>query len=129
MQTLFCTECGHKMSYAGAKPKFCSSCGTSIGSAPEKALPPPERSSKRKIPSFREQMEGKQEEEPYDSDGGDWTDIDELPQIQGLQYTISDDGVGNKTYNLDELIDVSSKEEVAPKPKAKRGRPRKKTKQ
>ena len=74
-------------------------------------------------------MEGKQETEAYDSDGGDWTDIDELPQIQGLQYTISDDGVGNKTYNLDELIDVSSKEEVAPKPKAKRGRPRKKTKQ
>ena len=28
----YCPNCGHGMSYSGAKPKFCSNCGTPISS-------------------------------------------------------------------------------------------------
>lgn len=131
MQTLFCTDCGHKMTYSGAKPKFCSSCGVPMGSKTVVEPTAARKSRRRKIPSFREQMEGKEgEDNQYEGDdeGDDeGTDIDHVPDIRDLQYTISHDGVGNKTYNLSELLDVSSEEEkVTPKPKARRGRPRKK---
>jgi len=82
----------------------------------------------RRVSSFREQMEGSEEDYDMDEDISEGTDIDYVPDIQNLEYTISNDGVGNKTYNLSELLDVSSEEEKAtPKPKARRGRPRKKS--
>jgi len=31
MNKLFCVSCGHKILYEVTKPKFCSSCGESIG--------------------------------------------------------------------------------------------------
>jgi len=38
MNKVFCSSCGHKNVYEVTKPKFCSSCGTTIGaSAPAKA--------------------------------------------------------------------------------------------
>lgn len=38
MNKVFCSSCGHKNVYEVTKPKFCSSCGTTIGaSAPEPA--------------------------------------------------------------------------------------------
>ncbi len=128
MQTLFCTDCGHKMTYSGAKPKFCSSCGVPMGNETVVEPTAAKKSRRRKIPSFREQMEGEEGQHEGDDEGGEeGTDIDHVPDIRDLQYTISHDGVGNKTYNLSELLDVSSEEEkVAPKPKARRGRPRKK---
>lgn len=33
MNKTFCTSCGNKMEYPHVKPKFCSDCGTSLGSA------------------------------------------------------------------------------------------------
>ena len=27
MSVVFCTDCGHKIEYVGAKPNFCSACG------------------------------------------------------------------------------------------------------
>ena len=33
MNKVFCSSCGHKNVYEVTKPKFCSSCGTTIGSA------------------------------------------------------------------------------------------------
>ena len=67
------------------------------------------------------------DDEGDDEGDEEGTDIDHVPDIRDLQYTISHDGVGNKTYNLSELLNVSSEEEkVTPKPKARRGRPRKK---
>ena len=131
MQTLFCSECGHKMTYSGAKPKFCSSCGTPIGKvSPDKpaAATAPKR---RRVPSFREQMDGgeqtKGDEGTYEGDDDDETDIDYVPDIRRLEYTISNDNVGNKTHKLSDLLDVSSEqEEIIEKPKKRRGRPRKK---
>lgn len=38
MNKVFCSSCGHKNVYEVTKPKFCSSCGTTIGaSAPAPA--------------------------------------------------------------------------------------------
>jgi len=33
MNKVFCSSCGHKNVYEVTKPKFCSSCGATIGSA------------------------------------------------------------------------------------------------
>ena len=37
MASLFCTECGSKNLYTLNKPKFCQSCGNSIGSSISRA--------------------------------------------------------------------------------------------
>tara|TARA_R110000824_G_scaffold183564_1_gene364559 strand:+ start:239 stop:475 length:237 start_codon:yes stop_codon:yes gene_type:complete len=72
-----------------------------------------------------EQMNGN--EETYEGDDDDETDIDYVPDIRRLEYTISNDNVGNKTHKLSDLLDVSSEqEEIIEKPKKRRGRPRKK---
>jgi hypothetical protein len=72
-----------------------------------------------------EQMDGG--EETYGGDNDDETDIDYVPDIRRLEYTISNDNVGNKTHKLSDLLDVSSEqEEIIEKPKKRRGRPRKK---
>ncbi len=123
MQTIFCTECGHKMAYAGAKPKFCSSCGVPMeegAGAPPKA---PEN-GKRKLPSFRDQMQATLQ--GGESIGDDETDINYVPQLDGLQYEISSDGFGNPVHKFEDVVNVSTKEKTEEKPKRKRGRPRKK---
>ena len=123
MQTIFCTECGHKMTYAGARPKFCSSCGVSLEVG---ASPPPEApgNKKRKLPSLRNQMQARLE--GGESIGDDETDIDYVPQLDGLQYEISSDGFGNPVHKFEDVVNVSTKEKTEEKPKRKRGRPRKK---
>lgn len=110
MQTIFCTECGAKMNYSGSKPKFCSSCGCSMGgnSKPSSEQPKPEK-ARRRPPSIREQMEARKQGGALIAD--DETDIDYVPEMKnGLEYSISNDGFGNATYKFEDVIDVSTEE-------------------
>ena len=124
MHNLFCTECGHKMTYTGPKPRFCSSCGVPLG---EKSAAAPREGSpaKAKGPlSLREQMAAKKEGRPSLKD--DETDIDYVPQLDGLEYSISADGTGYNTHKFEDVFNVSTEEKPAQKKPAKqRGRPRK----
>ena len=125
MQTLFCTECGHKMHYAGAKPKFCAGCGVSIdGASGEPASAPISRS--RKVESIRDQMKGRLEGGESIDDEYE-TDIDDVPQLKdGLQYEISSSEFGNPIHKFEDVVNVSTEEETAKeKPKKARGRPKK----
>ena len=122
MQTIFCTECGHKMTYAGAKPKFCSSCGVSMEGDSRPAPEAPEK-EKKKFPSFRDQMKARS---PGGGNiGDDETDIDYVPQLDGLQYEISSEGFGNPVHKFEDVVNVSTEEKPEEKPKKRRGRPRK----
>ena len=69
MQPIFCTKCGHKMAYAGSKPKFCSSCGASMDGESKPNQAAPKSHGTRKSPTIREQMEQRLE-------GGEATDED-----------------------------------------------------
>lgn len=119
MQTLFCTECGHKMVYSGAKPKFCSSCGAPIGvpSKPEKS------SSKRSAPSIKDQIIAKKNSRLVSEDE---TDAEYVPEINSLKYEISTSG--NPTYKFGELLSENAEEseQTVSKPKRQRRSPRRK---
>ena len=121
MQTLFCTNCGHKLMYSEAKPKFCGFCGTPIGGVS------PRQTSEAKAPkTLREQMEAR-EKGGGENDEGDSTDIDYVPQIEGLEYEISAGDIGNSVHKFEDVFNVSAKEEEKPATqKKRRGRPKKK---
>ena len=124
MHNQFCTECGHKMTYTGPKPKFCSSCGVPMGekSAVDSTKESP---TKRTVGlSIREQMSARKSNTPSLKD--DETDIDYVPQLDGLGYTISADGTGYNTHKFEDVFNVSTEEKPAQeKPAKRRGRPRK----
>ena len=71
MAIKFCTDCGKKIEYKFSPPKFCSSCGTSIGiaSASEESKP---RRSLQKIETLNE----------------DETDAQYVPHISKFEYEI-----------------------------------------
>ena len=111
MQTIFCTECGAKNEYSGAKPKFCSSCGTpmektaSSGVKPQATKKPMVRKS---AGSFREQMEARKQSRGSLSE--DETDIDHVPNISSLSYEITKSG--NTIHNFKDIIDAAQKEDT-----------------
>ena len=122
MQTIFCTKCGHKMAYAGSKPKFCSSCGVSMDgeSKPNQAVP--KNHGIRNASSIREQMEERLE--GGEATDEDYSDVNYVPQLKaGLQYEVSDGGMGNPIYKFEDVVNVSTEEKTEEKPKQRRGRP------
>jgi DNA-directed RNA polymerase subunit RPC12/RpoP len=109
MQTIFCTECGSKVVYSGAKPKFCSSCGSPIGGGQSKASTV---TTKRQTPSIREQMESKRNQTPLAEDE---TDIDFVPNISSLDYEVSNGGAGNPVYKFEDIVHVEQEEQQTKK--------------
>lgn len=109
MQTIFCTECGAKNEYSGAKPKFCSSCGTPMGPNASKAKQPKvekKSTSPKKASSFREQMEARKQ--ARDSLQEDETDVEQVPNISSLSYEITKGG--NPIHKFNDIIDAAKKE-------------------
>ncbi len=91
MQHIFCTECGSKNIYSGPKPKFCSSCGASIGSVSDK-----KRESPKRMSSASENLKE------------DETDIDHVPNIGKLDYDVSYHEAGHKTYKFGDVINAET---------------------
>lgn len=100
MQTIYCNHCGSKNIYSGEKPKFCSSCGKnlSLGFGEGKS----EKISKAKVVR-----------KASTSDDGDSTDIDYVPDISSLDYTLDSDGsIGYNSFNLGDLVNVQNTEKT-----------------
>ena len=118
MQTIFCTECGHKMVYSGSKPKFCSSCGTPIGSSAKKETEPstPKKADPKTL-NIREQMEAKRKK-PHLND--DETDIDYIPNIASFQCDFTSSG--NPTYKFGEILGDAKEEPEQVKPERQQRR-------
>lgn len=101
MQTLFCTECGNKMLYSGAKPKFCSSCGTPIGKTIKKSVTP-ETTSKSFVgmPTIKEKIQARHSKVNLNEDE---TDINYVPKVNNFQCDFTSSG--NATYKLGDIIE------------------------
>ncbi len=121
MQTIFCTECGHKMVYSGSKPKFCSSCGTSMDSSVKKETEPsiPKQANPKNL-TIREQMEAKRKK-PHLND--DETDIDYIPNIASFECDFTSSG--NPTYKFGEILGDAQEESKQDEPKRQPKRRRK----
>lgn len=119
MQTIFCTECGSKVVYSGAKPKFCSSCGSPIGGAQSQAS---EQTTKKKMPSIKEQIQAKKSQTPLAEDE---TDIDYVPNISSFDYEVSSGGAGNPVYKFQDIVNVEQEEQQNKKPARKPRRSKK----
>lgn len=99
MQHIYCTQCGSKVSYSGAKPKFCSSCGSPIGGALSNKV-------KKNKPTSRP------EENNAESQAGlqdDETDINHVPHITDLSYEITHQGSGYKVYKFGDFVNAEQK--------------------
>ena len=120
MQTIFCTECGSKVVYSGAKPKFCSSCGHPIGGSGKSQEQT--QNVQAKMPSIREQVQAKKNLQEIKDDE---TDIDYVPNISSFDYEIN--SAGNPVFKFEDLINVSEEEKTA-KPRRVQSKPRKKSK-
>ena len=101
MQHIYCTECGSKVSYSGAKPKFCSSCGAPIGGA---TIGKPAARASKKPTAKPEQSSASA---PLQEDE---TDIDYVPNIGKLSYDLAHEGSGNKTYKFGDIVNVEQEE-------------------
>lgn len=118
MQTIFCTECGNKMLYSGAKPKFCSSCGTPMGSTLRKnAKPESEITSASKPPSIREQIEAKRSMPKLSEDE---TDISSVPHIDSFECDFTSSG--NVTYKFEEILENAKEKGTEAEPARTRRR-------
>lgn len=69
MNSVYCTSCGAKIEYSYPKPKFCSSCGTSM--SPEVSQMPSKSSAA--------QSQTLQEDE---------TNVERVPNINQLSYDV-----------------------------------------
>ncbi len=83
MNSDYCSSCGNKMEYLLSKPKFCPSCGVSLGGvvSPTKAAP---KGLPRSVPR-------KAVSKTTIKDDADGTDVDHVPQIGHLQYEVDAD--------------------------------------
>jgi hypothetical protein len=122
MQTIFCTECGAKMTYSGPKPKFCSSCGCGIGGVGPEKSEVTSKPQQNTPPSFRNQIQAKRQGLQLSEDE---TDFDEVPYLTSLDYEISNAGAGNPTYNFQEILNAESQKDQGTKSARK---PRRKSK-
>jgi hypothetical protein len=123
MSFTYCQSCGNKNLYSLALPKFCGSCGISLGS---------KRVSGKKIgdaPSGEALLHS----DNTNVDDPDGVDVYEVPDIGQLKCTFSSESpTGSRKMSLkdlvsdsEELIDEVSGHESQEKKKTKRARAQK----
>ena len=95
MQAIFCPHCGAKHTYNLAKPKFCSSCGGSLGSfeAPSKT-----RASQN---------------EDDDDDDGTFSNSNSVPRLRKIEVDIAEDN-SYRTLDLGSIVDGKGEKMVEP---------------
>lgn len=107
MQTIFCTECGNKMLYSGAKPKFCSSCGAPIGKTMKRNAGPEIKSTlSAGATSFKDRVRAGKPDANLNEDE---TNIDYVPRIDNFQCDF--ESSGNVTYKFEDIIENAEEKE------------------
>jgi len=85
MSHIFCQQCGFKLEYPTAKPKFCSSCGASTGVVATATV--------RKPPTLNNNDDLEDDE----------SDIDSFPELDGLDVEVEPFSNAS-TFNLGALF-------------------------
>ena len=93
MRSIFCTNCGAKIEYSSAKPKFCSSCGEPMSGSV---------ASSKKI---AQRNAGSQK---INQIGEDETDASQVPTIGNLEYDI--EVPQNNIFNLGSILNEGQEE-------------------
>lgn len=94
MRSIFCTNCGAKIEYSSAKPKFCSSCGEPMDNSAASINKATQRNAKRqKIKEI----------------GDDETDASQVPSIGNLEYDI--EVPQDNIFNLGSILNEGQKED------------------
>ena len=106
MSVVFCTSCGHRMEFAGAKPNFCSSCGFNFREETIAAKPVARKTIDAKNGT---------------SVGSDETDYEYVPSIAKLEYEC-DFGGPHKMHTLADLLNESTEEKKSKPKEIKRAR-------
>ena len=123
MSYTYCKDCGHKNLYATQVPKFCGNCGEPLGQMVAAAS---QVASHAKKAPARKKRTRPMMEEGVEEISEDFSDVDNVPEIQNFKYSASSEGF-NRTLKLKDLVKLEEGENIeeeAPK-KQKRGRPRK----
>ncbi len=106
MSDIYCPSCGFKNTYTLDRPNFCSSCGSSFSVA---SSPSP------KI---------KKTEVNLDPDG---SDVTEVPDIKGLDFDVSYEGLG-KIHSGRDFFEGQNKLEEQLNPKSEKRKTKRKRK-
>lgn len=111
MNALYCKKCGHKNLYSLTRPKFCNSCGQPFSSS---------RSITSEAASSSKKIEKSQSNEIIDPDD---SDIDYVPNIDNLSYTIDYSDLGSIQHKGADFINLPIENlEQNNKTKPRRGR-------
>lgn len=102
MNATFCPNCGAKHTFTYAKPKFCSSCGSSLG---------PEL---KKSQAAVSQVDQNDDDEDFDDDG-ESSDINYVPKIRKFEIDVEKYSDSN-SFSLGSLFG----EDTAPSTKGRR---------
>jgi len=99
MKSEYCSKCGHKNVYSLKAPKFCSNCGEKMASSLV--------SSESKVKTVRKSTPLREDE----------TAIDELPNLNGLEYEIEHDSgssftLGSLFNNDDKRVEGIARQEM-----------------
>lgn len=99
MNHVFCTECGSKIEYSYAKPKFCSNCGAKTSALGIDSLKTPKNNlfKKNSASEFIEE----------ESLAEDETSIDEVPDITSL--AVETESYGNNVFSFESLVGEKDK--------------------
>ncbi len=86
MLKIYCTECGAPTEYSLNKPKFCSSCGYSFNGKVVKKEEKVVQKVLTQKPTISKRPNIELEE--YDDDEVEATEVNQVPNIEDLQYDI-----------------------------------------
>lgn len=122
MSFTYCKSCGHKNLYEINVPKFCGGCGASLSRepGPSSASVPKSETVKRKKRTRPTSNEG---------ESAEGSDITSVPQINSLQYEVSNLDSYAKVIKIEEIIESEGglREEKGKKSTNKRGRRKRKS--
>lgn len=107
MSLLYCSQCGKKHEYNFAKPNFCSACGYSLGVVLASKQPTAAKAPARKVRPTTD-------EEDFDDE--DFSDTDELPEIDKLEFDVEN----FSDYNSFSLGSIFGQDQTIPKTTRKR---------
>lgn len=98
---IYCKECGSPTDYSASKPKFCSSCGKSF------------LNSVAQLKTNNLKIKNNNAEEEYEDDSEEFTDLEAINNLKGLDYDIHVQKSSKQT--IGDLVGTSTDSEELPR--------------
>lgn len=112
MAFTYCPSCGYKNHHGVTPPQFCGGCGKALSEGPPR---------RAKTTLTRSSLEARRGAVDTDVDDGENSDINRVPDINKLKYTVSEGDMGSRKMNLKDLTGDISEGHLAEIQAAERG--------